>query len=184
MENTRFRSSQLTRSGGTLPATNMKNNRIWTILLILLVAYIGFDLFKNYHPTFYGTYFNDKRIEIGLMPIDSSMLRTKKKTSVYQTWKNENESDTVPRFYAKYVSCLKWNGGIDMENDNFVVIIDSTKVIVSINYNFVSNRFDYSLKEYERPKNTHDIYGHSGKTIRTLNKTETYEILNNSGIKY
>jgi hypothetical protein len=160
----------------------MKNNRIWRILLILLVAYHAFDLFKYFHPTFYGTSFNNKRIEIGLMPIDSNLVRTKDKTSVYQIWKNE--SDTVPRFYTKYVSCGKWNGGIDMEYDSFVVVIDSTKAIISINYIFESKSFDYWLKEYERSKNTFEVYGHSGKKIRTLDKTEATEILNKNGIKY
>ena len=148
--------------------------------LILNVQTAG--LFKDYHPTFYGTSFNDERIEIGLKPIDSNLERIRKKTSPNQMW--QNKSDSIPRFYAKYVSCFNWNGGIDMENDNYIVIVDSTKSIVSINYNFESKSFNYSLKEFERPKNTYDIFGHSGKTIRTLSKTETIEILNNNGIKY
>ncbi|WP_179020051.1 hypothetical protein [Winogradskyella forsetii] len=103
-------------------------------------------------------------------------------TYVYQTWKNENND--VPRFYAKYASFDKWNKGIEMENDNYVVMVDSLKTIISINYNFKKEKFNYELKEYDRPKNTYDLYGHSGKTIRVLNRDETVEILNKNGIKY
>jgi hypothetical protein len=154
----------------------------WKILSVILILYFGFGLFKKYHPTFYGTSFNDERIEIGLVPIDSNLVRTGKNTSVNQTWKNE--STEVPRFYAKYASFDKWNKGIEMENDNYVVMVDSIKAIVSINYNFETEKFNYSLKEYNRPKNTYDLYGHSGKTIKLLNRSETEEILNNNGIKY
>ncbi|MFD2727587.1 hypothetical protein [Hyunsoonleella rubra] len=157
-------------------------NHLWKILGFILVLHLGFGLFKKYHPTFYGTSFNDERIEIGLVAIDSTMVRTGKNTSVYQTWRNE--STTVPRFYAKYVSFDKWNKGIEMENDNYVVMFDSIKAIVSINYNYETEKFNYALKEYDRPKNTYDLYGHSGRTIRKLNKAEIKEILNNNGIKY
>lgn len=147
-----------------------------------MILYFGFGIFKTYHPTFYGVSFNDERIEIGLVPIDSNLVATSKNTSVYQTWKNE--STNGPRFYAKYASFDKWNKGIEMENDNYVVIVDSLKVILSINYNFGTKQFDYALKELNRPKNTWDLYGHSGKIIKTLNKLETDEILKKNGIKY
>ncbi|APY06818.1 hypothetical protein BWZ20_00245 [Winogradskyella sp. J14-2] len=154
----------------------------WKILSLILILYFGFELFKEYHPTFYGTSFNDERIKIGLVPIDSTLIKKGENTYVYQSWKNESEN--VPRFYAKYASFDKWNKGIEMENDNYVVMVDSLKTIVSINYNFRTKKFNYELKEYNRPKNTSDLYGHSGKTIRVLTKNETAEILNNNGIKY
>lgn len=154
----------------------------WKILNLILILYFGFGLFKHYHPTFYGTSFNEDRIEIGLVPIDSGLIKTKKNTSVYQIWKNE--STDIPRFYAKYVSCDTWDKGIEMENDTYAILIDSSKVIVSINYNFNTGKFSYTLKEYNRPKNTYDLYGHSGKVIKNLNKIEALEILENNGIKY
>ena len=155
---------------------------IWKILNLILILYFGFGLFKYYHPTFYGTSFNNKRIEIGLVPIDSSLVIIGENTRTFQIWKNK--SDDVPRFYAKYVSFDKWNNGIEMETDTYFVLIDSLKRIVSINYKFETRKFKYTLQEYIKPKNTYDLYGHSGKTIKTLDRTETKEILNKNGIKY
>ncbi len=106
----------------------------WKISSFILIVYLGFGIFKKYHPTFYGTSFNNERIKIGLVPIDSSLVMKGENTQVYQTRKNESED--VPRFYAKYASFDKWNKGIEMENDNYVVIVDSLKTIIYVNYNF------------------------------------------------
>ena len=155
---------------------------LWKILNVILILYFSFEFLKKYHPKLYGTSFNKERIEIGLVPIDSSLIRKGKDTYVYQTW--INKSSEVPRFYAKYACFDKWNRGIEMENDNYVVLVDSSKVILSINYNFGTEKFNYSLKKFNRPKNTSDLYGHSGKTIRELSENETEKILNKNGIKY
>ncbi len=154
----------------------------WKILNVILILYVGFSWFKEYHPTFYGTSFNNDRIEIGLVPIDSNLVQTNKGASVYQIWKNK--STDIPGFYAKYISCDTWNRGIEMENDTYTVLVDSSKAIVSINYNFETKNFDYALKKYNRPRNTYDLYGHSGKMIKQLSKTEVIKILERNRIKH
>jgi hypothetical protein len=155
---------------------------LYGIVLLYLTINLGFGIFKKYNPTFYQESFNDERIEIGLVPIDSTLIRKGENTWVYQSW--TNESTEIPRFYGKYASFHKWNHGIKMENDNYVVMVDTSKVILSINYNFDTEKFNYTLEEYDKSQNSYELYGHSGKTIRVLNRTETKEILNNNGIKY
>lgn len=160
--------------------------KFWKILYGIILLYLTIDLsfriIKKYNPTLYQESFNNERIEIGLVPIDSTLIRKGENTWMYQSWRNE--SSEIPRFYAKYTSFDRWNNGIKMENDNYIVIVDSLKVIISINYNFETKKFDYALKEFNSPKSTSDLYGHSGRIIKILNKNETKKILNKNGIKY
>jgi hypothetical protein len=157
-------------------------NKLYKILLTLSIGYFGFTTFKSFHPTFYGTWFNNNRKEIGLKTIDENLERQRDKFAPIQMWKNN--SSEFPRFYAKYISADSWTNGITQEIDTYGIMLDSTKAIIAIKYDFKEKEFQYQLKEFERPKNTYDYANHAGKIIRELKVEETTEILNKNGIKY
>ena len=157
-------------------------NKLYKIFWVVFIGYFGFTTFKSFHPTFYGTWFNNQRKEIGLKKIDENLERQRDKLAPIQMWKNN--SNEFPRFYAKYVSADSWTNGITQEIDTYGVTIDSTKAIVAIKYDFEKKEFQYQLKEFKRPKNTYDYTNHAGNVIRELKKEEATEILNKNGIKY
>ena len=156
--------------------------KLYLLFWIIFFGYFSFSIFKHLHPSFYETGFNNKRKQVGLQIIDSNLERQGDKFSPNKIWKSK--LNIFPGFSRKYVSCYKWNGGIDKECDIFNVMIDSSKAVISIDYYFNQKKINYTLKEFELPKNTTNIYGHSGRKIKSLNLNETREILKQNGIQY
>ena len=149
----------------------------WLILLVLPFAiYISVKTFTrdNCYNYFYS--YNKKRTEIGLKPIDSTW-KEYKGTETYHSWVNEEK--TIPRYYAKYIRCNNWIHSITKEYDGYLVKVDTTTRIISIQYDYWTEEFLYELEEYNSPKK-----GKFGKLIKVLSKDEVRDILNKNGIKY